>query len=88
MSRAKATNVTKEPKEPKRYECLNSECGFISNRTKSIKFPGITFGCCFKCRGKIKEREEWLTWLYEQRERIRKDAIENHGGMIIGRKIN
>jgi len=58
-------------KQPKIYECLN--CGFISNRCKTQKFPGISFAICFKCRGKLKERDEWLEW---HRERIKEYFAE------------
>lgn len=57
--------TTTKTKEPKRYECTN--CGFISNRTRSVKFPGMTFVVCFKCGGRLIERPEWLTWLREAR---------------------
>jgi len=47
-------------KKPKRYECL--DCGFVSDRCKIKKFPSMSFAICFKCRGKLKEREEWLEY--------------------------
>jgi hypothetical protein len=52
-------------KEPKRYECR--DCGFISNRTRSIKFPNMIFATCYRCGGRLVEREEWLEWLHQNR---------------------
>ena len=51
--------MTKE-KRPKRFECLS--CGFVSDRYKQMKFPSMSFAICFKCRGKLKEREEWIDY--------------------------
>ncbi|MED1786166.1 hypothetical protein P4V47_01335 [Brevibacillus laterosporus] len=59
-------------KAPKQYECL--DCGFISNRSKTmkVKYGSTTvlgFAICYKCRGHVKEREEWKEW---QRTEFRK----------------
>jgi len=52
-------------KAPKQYECL--DCGFISSRSKTMKVKYgsrtvLGFAICFKCRGQVKEREEWVQW--------------------------
>jgi len=72
-------------KEPKRYECTS--CGFVSSKFKELKFPGITFAVCFKCRGRLKEREEWISWLHALRDRHFGETRKN-GGTILERKIN
>ncbi|SEN21192.1 hypothetical protein SAMN05518847_102424 [Paenibacillus sp. OV219] len=59
-------------KAPKKYECL--ACGFKSSRSKTIRFTGIGFAICFKCRGRVKEREEWLDWLYAEQTKGRMGA--------------
>jgi transcription elongation factor Elf1 len=70
-------------KEPKKYECL--ECGFISKRCKVYRpNPNIGFAICFKCRGRVKERQEWLDWLYAARDRHIKEAIKYNNGYIMG----
>lgn len=79
-------HVAKRVAVPKRYIC--TECGFISDRTKSIKLPGVTFAVCFKCQGSLRENPEWIAWYDEQRNRIRKEAIEKNNGYIMGVKIN
>jgi NAD-dependent SIR2 family protein deacetylase len=56
----------KPMREPKRFECL--ECGSKSKRHKTIKFEGIGFARCFKCGGRVKEREEWISWLREEQK--------------------
>lgn len=60
---------------PKRYACQNPTCGFISKRTRSVKTNLLgmkaTFAVCFRCMGKVKEREEWLEWHKEMAERAR-----------------
>lgn len=71
---------------PKKNKC--TQCGFISNKTKLIKMPGITFAVCFKCGGRLIDNPQWLDWLREQRARTRQEAIENNGGYIMGVKIN
>lgn len=58
---------------PKQYECL--ECGFISSRSKTmkVKYGNMTvlwFAICFKCHGRVKEREEWLQWQRAEYEKI------------------
>ncbi|MCY9764795.1 hypothetical protein M5X06_28400 [Paenibacillus alvei] len=78
--------MAKQTKAPKHYVC--TECGFVSDRTKSIKLPGVTFAVCFKCRGRLQENPEWTKWLHTERERIRQAAIENNNGYIMGVKIN
>lgn len=71
-------------REPKRWEC--KDCGFISNRTKSLKFPGVTFAVCFKCRGRVKESQDWLDWMEERRQEMIK-VIDENDGYLFGRKI-
>jgi NMD protein affecting ribosome stability and mRNA decay len=72
-------------KEPKRWKC--TECGFVSNRHKTVNFgTGIKFAVCFKCKGKLKESDEWLNWHKEQTERQLK-AIKENDGYFMGRKI-
>lgn len=68
------TNKLADKKKPKRYECLH--CGFISDRYKEVKFPGMSFAVCFKCRGQIKEREKWIKWHREQWEKYCPKAVE------------
>lgn len=53
-------------KEPKRLECVR--CGNTNKKTRKIRFPGITFLVCYKCGGKLKEREDWLVWYSKMRE--------------------
>jgi len=59
--------VEQKKKTPKRFLCLN--CGFVNDRCKDLKLPGATFAVCFKCRGKLVEREEWLEWIRDNREK-------------------
>jgi hypothetical protein len=74
-------------KEPKRWECLNPACGFASSRCKSLKFQSVSFAICFKCKGRIKERQEWIDWLYEQRQHHIQQAIEHNDGYLFGVKV-
>lgn len=69
-------------KEPKRYECL--ACGFISDRVKTRSFPGMKFAICFKCKGRVKEREQWVEWLTEQRRRHVEEIKNKGGGPLMG----
>lgn len=70
--------------EPKRWEC--KDCGFISSRCKKKKFPGMAFAVCFKCRGPVKEREEWVSWLRAAQDRFY-GVVKENGGTLRGRKI-
>ena len=56
-------------KQPKHWEC--EQCGFRSNRSRSVKIPyvGIWFAVCFKCGGKVHEIEEWKVWLKEEQRK-------------------
>lgn len=62
-------------KEPKKYECLS--CGFKSSRSKTLRFPGIGFAICFKCRGRVKETVEWKDWYEKRMEEWRESVREN-----------
>jgi len=73
-------------KEPKRYECL--ECGAKSKRCKVWRpTPYIGFARCYKCRGTVKERQEWLDWLHDQQRRQIDSAKMNGDGKILGVNI-
>lgn len=72
-------------KEPKRYVCL--ECGFISKRCKALRLPGISFAVCFKCRGRVKERQEWVEWLHARRQEHIEHAKKYNNGYILGTKV-
>jgi transcription elongation factor Elf1 len=56
-------------KEPKRYLCY--ECGYKSSRCKVIQFSMVGFAACFKCRGRVKETDEWQSWYKQSYENWR-----------------
>lgn len=55
-------------KSPKKYECL--ECGFKSNRSRTLNVGFIGFARCFKCKGKVKETEQWLKWYQKEMDKF------------------
>ncbi|MEJ8548438.1 hypothetical protein [Brevibacillus borstelensis] len=79
-------------KIPKQYECL--DCGFISSRSKTIKvtYGNMTvlgFAICFKCRGRVKEREEWLEWHRREYEKAEAKWLEERARKALeGRETN
>lgn len=62
-------------KTPPKYECLS--CGYKSSKHKLLKFPGMSFAICFKCRGRVKESSAWLDWYYKQMAEWNKSRLEN-----------
>lgn len=61
-------------KEPKRWEC--KDCGFISDRTKRVKYTWATFAICFKCKGSLREYPLWLEWHDRQTQRLMPWALK------------
>lgn len=73
-------------KEPKRWQCTNEECNFLSKNCKRKKVMRAIFYVCSKCESNVVESQEWLDW-HEQNRLRQIEEIKANGGYFLGRKI-